>query len=322
MALYLQRRLDEAEQALLAANGGAIGVWSPSALAQISDYVDISEVLYRQLFVDREQTLGIATTVAKVEAYTASGTSAATLDEMHLFGDPTTVLRVDGDLDDLTDFEEDTQGLAPRDADSDDDGVDDGAELQPFGDSDGDGQFNALDADADDDGLPDGLESGIVTPGPDTDVGRGNFVADADPLSTTDPTDADTDGGGAPDGAEDRDVNGQIDIGETDPQNPADDPVCSGNPPTEISGLQAAKNGADIDLSWIDQTSADPCVLFRVYVATNAASSDPAAFVVEATATLPDWSHLNVIQDTNTYFYLVTSISPIVGEGPRGHHGQ
>ena len=33
-------------------------------------------------------------------------------------------------------------------------------------------------------------------------------------------------------------------------------------PPVEVSGLQAVKNGADIDLSWIDQTSTDPCVLF------------------------------------------------------------
>ena len=63
-------------------------------------------------------------------------------------------------------------------------------------------------------------------------------------------------------------------------------------------------------------------MLYRVYVATNAAPSDSAAFVVEATSTLPGWSHRNVVEDTNSYFYLVTSISPIVGEGPRGHHGQ
>ena len=311
-----------AEQALLATNGGAIGVWSPSALGLLSDYVEMSEILYRQFFVDREQTLGIATTVAKVEAYTVFGASAAILDEMHLFGDPTTVLRVDGDQDGLTDFEEDGGGLPARDADADDDGLDDGAEPQPFGDADGDGRINALDADADDDGLPDGLESGIVTPGPDTDVSRGNFVPDTDPLTTTDPTNADTDGGGAPDGAEDRNVNGQTDSGETDPLNPADDPACSSVPPTEISGLQAARNGLDIDLSWVDQTSTDPCVLYRVYVATNAAPSDSAAFVVETTSTLPGWSHRNAYQDTNAYFYLVTTISPIVGEGPRGHHGQ
>ena len=130
------------------------------------------------------------------------------------------------------------------------------------------------------------------------------------------------DGGGAPDGAEDRNADGQIDGGETDPQNPADDPACAVAPATEISGLLLAKNGADVALSWVDQTSTDPCVLYRVYVATNAAPSDSAAFVVEVTATLPGWSHRNVIEDTNVYFYLVTSISPIVGEGPRGHHGQ
>ncbi|NIM63398.1 MAG: hypothetical protein GTO30_17690, partial [Acidobacteria bacterium] len=87
----------------------------------------------------------VATTVAKVEAYTLDGTSVATIDEMHLFGDPTTVLRVDGDLDGLLDSEEDAQGSEARDADGDDDGLEDGAEPVPWGDSDGDGRADAVD---------------------------------------------------------------------------------------------------------------------------------------------------------------------------------
>jgi hypothetical protein len=311
-----------AEQALLATNGGAVGVWSPSALALFSDYVDISEVLFRRLFVDREQTLGVATTLAKIEAYTVRGTSVANLDEMHLFGDPTTVLRVDGDLDDLTDHEEDQQGFDPRDADSDDDGLEDG--LEPFAsdDTDADGRPNALDWDADDDGLPDGLESGIVSPGPDTDLGAGAFVADTDPASTTDPIDADSDDGGAPDGAEDRDADGQVDVGETDPQDPLDDPSCSTDPPVEIAGLLLAKDASDAVLSWIDQSATDPCVLYRVYVSTGDDPSDPGGFEARATTTLPTWTHRDAAGASQTRFYLVTSTSPIVGEGPSGHHGQ
>ncbi|HXV75646.1 MAG TPA: C25 family cysteine peptidase [Candidatus Polarisedimenticolaceae bacterium] len=311
-----------AEQALVAPNGGAVAVWGPSALALLSDYTKISEVLYRQLFVDREQRLGVATTVAKVEAVTQFGTSVANLEEMHLFGDPTTVLRVDGDLDGLTDDEEDRNGLAARDADSDDDGRDDGVEPLPPADSDGDGRTDAFDPDSDDDGLPDGLESGIVVPGPDTDPTRGHFVPDADPLTMTDPADADTDGGGAPDGAEDRSADGQVGPGETDPLNPADDPGCATEPPAEVSGLLLAKSGDDATLSWSDQSASDPCVLYRVYVATDAAPSDGAAFLVEATTTLAGWDHRGAVASDDLHFYLVTAITPIAGEGPRGHHGQ
>jgi hypothetical protein len=67
---------------------------------------------------------------------------------------------------------------------------------QPEHDTDGDGLINALDPDSDDDGLFDGTERGVTVPGPDTDVAAGNFVADADPSSTTSPIDPDTDDGG------------------------------------------------------------------------------------------------------------------------------
>ena len=66
---------------------------------------------------------------------------------------------------------------------------------------------------------------------------------------STGPLLADTDGGGAPDGAEDRDVNGRVDTGETDPGNPADDPACPATAPAEIENLLVDRDGDDIVLT-------------------------------------------------------------------------
>ena len=54
-------------------------------------------------------------------------------------------------------------------------------------------------------------------------------VPDADAgATTTDPTKKDTDGGSKTDGLEDTNHNGQVDAGETDPNDPADDlPECT-----------------------------------------------------------------------------------------------
>ncbi len=133
------------------------------------------------------------------------------------------VAPLDSDGDGLSDAEEETIGSDPNDADSDDDGVIDGDEPNAGYDSDGDGLPNVLDPDSDDDGILDGTESGITEPNADTDVNAGNYVPDADPSTTTSPLNPDTDHGGVPDGAEDTDKNGQIDPGESDPNNPADD---------------------------------------------------------------------------------------------------
>jgi outer membrane protein OmpA-like peptidoglycan-associated protein len=135
--------------------------------------------------------------------------------------DDSTVMDTDGDG--LSNGEETELGTSPTDADSDDDGVRDGDEPNYADDTDGDGDINALDADSDNDGIKDGTESGVVTPPTGTDVGAGNFVPDAHPASTTSPVDADSDDGGVPDGLEDLDQDGQIDSGETDPNDPADD---------------------------------------------------------------------------------------------------
>jgi MYXO-CTERM domain-containing protein len=139
-------------------------------------------------------------------------------------------LEHDADGDTLPDDVEVAAGTDPNDADSDDDGVPDGAEGSPDpdgddwdDDSDGDGLINALDPDSDNDGIYDGTEAGVTEPDDDTDTSAGNFVPDADPLTTTDPTEEDTDHGGVDDGFEDRDHDGQIDPGETDPNNWIDD---------------------------------------------------------------------------------------------------
>jgi len=125
---------------------------------------------------------------------------------------------MDTDMDGLSDPDETGIGTDPNDADSDDDGVLDGAEKEPRADSDGDGLINALDPDSDDDGVFDGTETGLACSNPATNVKLGHCRPDGDlGATTTDPTDDDTDDGGAIDGSEDADLDGVRDPGERDP---------------------------------------------------------------------------------------------------------
>ena len=121
----------------------------------------------------------------------------------------------DTDADGLSDAEERAVGTDPQDADTDDDGLVDGAEAEPRVDSDGDGAVNAADADSDDDGLSDGLEQGVTRRARGTEGER--FTPDAEPESRTNPLRADTDGDGRTDGAEDADRDGAQGRDETDP---------------------------------------------------------------------------------------------------------
>jgi uncharacterized repeat protein (TIGR01451 family) len=131
---------------------------------------------------------------------------------------------IDHDGDGLSDEAETKLGTDPEDADTDDDGVADGAEPNPADDSDGDGLINALDPDSDDDGLFDGTELGLGCNEPATDKAAHQCRADADLGTTrTSPLIADTDHGGVNDGEEDLNHNGVIDRGETDPNDPTDD---------------------------------------------------------------------------------------------------
>ena len=131
----------------------------------------------------------------------------------------------DSDADGLADAFESRVGTHPNDADSDDDGITDGAEPNGWYDDDGDGAINARDPDADEDGLLDGTERGLTAPMSTgaTDLNAGNFIGDADDSNTTFVLAADTDGGGEIDGSEDANQNGATDAGERDPRAPRDD---------------------------------------------------------------------------------------------------
>jgi len=115
----------------------------------------------------------------------------------------------------------------PLDDDTDDDGLLDGTE-----DADGNGAVDAGetdpgDPDSDGDDILDGTESGLDWPeGDGTDLAV--FVADADPLTTTDPLSADSDEGTTDDGIEDTDHDGAFepDDYECDPNDPSDDLNC------------------------------------------------------------------------------------------------
>jgi len=147
----------------------------------------------------------------------------ATTRAVHLVGRMIGEPGDDGDLDGIPDVVEIDIGTDPTDADSDDDGLFDGADGTE--DTDGDGTIDALDPDSDDDGILDGTEAGITadTAHPHTDQTSENFLPDADPDTITDPDDPDTDADGADDAREDPDKNGRIDAGELDPNDPDTD---------------------------------------------------------------------------------------------------
>jgi hypothetical protein len=123
----------------------------------------------------------------------------------------------DSDRDGLTDDVEVEVGTDPFDADTDDDGLFDGAD--GIEDTDGDGLIDALDPDSDNDGILDSTEWGApFEPNhPDTDASSPNYVPDADRDTATDWDNPDTDGDGLPDGHEDVNFNGRVDLGELDP---------------------------------------------------------------------------------------------------------
>ena len=134
----------------------------------------------------------------------------------------------------------------PNDDDTDDDGLLDGNE-----DRNHDGrriptETDPLDADTDGDGIQDGTEVGIGSPqGSDTDPTL--FQRDNDPAGPpSDPLDADTDGGGIPDGEEDRDHDGRVDPGESDPTNATDDDA-DGDGLTENEENQYGTQSGDAD---------------------------------------------------------------------------
>ncbi|MDY6987365.1 MAG: right-handed parallel beta-helix repeat-containing protein [Thermodesulfobacteriota bacterium] len=122
----------------------------------------------------------------------------------------------DGDL--ILDVIENMTCTDPLDADTDDDGIQDGEEdsnqngVQDYGETD------PCEIDTDNDGIQDGTESGRTVA--DVDPSYTNtaiFQPDLDPASTTDPTYRNTDRDRLLDGEEDTNCNGRVDEGETDP---------------------------------------------------------------------------------------------------------
>jgi hypothetical protein len=230
----------------------------------------------------------------------------------------------DTDDDGLLDGADVAAGMDPLDGDTDDDGLIDSMEPLPSSDADGDGQVNGADADADGDGIFDGTEAGVTTPQPGTDTGQGFFVPDADPNTTTDSLDPDSDGGGAADGAEDRDFNGRVDPGETDPTlgNGGDDQTCSSAIP-ELANLTLSTSGPDLVLSWDDIEGTHPCTFYRVYMANDVAlpkdSFTPFRYFVTG---LSSFIHVGAAGDGMDHDYLVVAYDPLTGQGPLGHYGQ
>ena len=303
---------------------GALAMWSPSSTGYVGIFDDLQSNLYRTIFEDGVPYLGEATTSALVETYLTTTATIDLVKEMVLLGDPSGWLNIDSDDDTFLDVQEVAHGLNPADRDTDDDGLIDPMEGGLSADADGDGVVNGADPDVDQDGLPDGLETGIQTPDPDTDVSRGFFRADTHPASTTLPFDPDTDGGGAPDGVEDRDADGAVGPGETDPQDPADDPACGAGPPPEIAAaasehLEITRSGDDLVLTWGDISATEPCVLYRIYISEDLdGSGGGEAFRVLAVTALPTYTHRGVVAAPELSRYLVVGATP-GGEGPWGH---
>jgi hypothetical protein len=164
---------------------------------------------------------------------------------------------------------------------------------------------------------------GVTTPPASTDVTRGHFIPDADPATTTNPLVADTDGGGAPDGAEDRNANGRVDAGETNPKNGLDDPACAPTRPAEVQSLMVGTSGNDVVLTWDGQASQDPCVLYRVYVASGGGVATTfASFTYAGTVGATQWRHVGAAADAQSYTYLVNATSLAHGDGALGHYGR
>jgi len=306
---------------------GAVAMWAPAALGTISDYSSTGDWLSRTLFVNRDPVMGRAAVEAAILAVTQpfSPADIKNIQELTFFGDPATNLALDSDGDGLLDRFEDAAGLDPLDGDSDDDGLLDGLEPAFGADSDLDGVVDGLDPDSDNDGILDGTEMGVTSPPPGTNVSAGFFVPDADPGTVTDPTDPDSDGGGVADGAEDRNFNGRLDAGETDPTagHGGDDQNCAG-PLPEISNLTISTSGPDIVLAWDSLAGTHACALYRVYVADDNTppKSSFSAFHLLALTGSPGYTHSNAASDGMDHDYLVLAFDPINGPGPLGHYGQ
>lgn len=121
----------------------------------------------------------------------------------------------DTDEDGLSDALEGATCTDTNDADTDDDGLADGVEDANQNGIVDPGETDPCDADSDNDDIQDGTELGVVAGVTDTNLSI--FIPDSDPTTTTLPLESDTDGDGLDDGVEDPNFNGEVDPGESDP---------------------------------------------------------------------------------------------------------
>jgi len=128
----------------------------------------------------------------------------------------------DSDNDGIEDEQEQSAEFCTAwdDADTDDDGILDGAEdANQNGEVDA-GETDPCNLDSDGDGIQDGTELGYTDAMISADTDTAIFQEDMDPATTTNPRSADTDGDGLSDGSEDINANGRVDPGEEDPGDP------------------------------------------------------------------------------------------------------
>ena len=123
----------------------------------------------------------------------------------------------DLDGDGLADALENIGCTHANDADTDEDGISDGVEDTNRNGTVDLGETDPCDSDSDGDGIQDGTESGVTLAHIGTNTDTTYFIPDADPLTITDPLRDDSDGDGRKDGEEDKNHNGKVDPGETDP---------------------------------------------------------------------------------------------------------
>jgi outer membrane protein OmpA-like peptidoglycan-associated protein len=185
-------------------------------------------------------------------------------------------LKADSDDDGLDDATERSRKTDPRKADTDGDGLTDSAELAR--------KTDPLKADTDGDGLSDGEETSTDPLQADTDA---DGLDDRLEVTTrTDALKADTDGDGLADGAEDKNHNGVVDPGETDPRvaPPPDGdhdgvPDASDNCPTEAGPVD--NQGCPRAQKQLVVITAEKLeILEKVYFATRDASVLPKSFAL------------------------------------------
>ncbi len=144
----------------------------------------------------------------------------------------------DTDGDGLLNALEDTVGLNSGDADYDDDGILDGLEdINHDGVVDGD-ETDPGDIDSDNDEIQDGTELGYSMSDIGGDTDTGVFIPDADEGdTTTDPLDNDSDDDTWQDGQEDTNYNGEVDTGESDPNDAGSVPTSAAIPTLSEWGM-------------------------------------------------------------------------------------